>query len=221
MTTTSPPVPNPGPAGPNGPDATGPDGADSGDATPYPSYEPMSIKGPAFIVLGLAVVILLGGVAAAALSSSTNPTFTIRHVTLSDGTTVPLVPATVKLHAIVNNGEPPDDIIGNLGIPSESRVTGVIDSDQHAAQFDRTVDMTSQLAQPQVVEAYRNMVQATGWKVIFDGAAPQAVAGSTELLATHGSSDGFYWEIGVVVTPTTAAGATPYSVEIYETPDGN
>ena len=77
----------------------------------------MSVKGPALIVLGLAVVILLGGVAAAALTTSTNPTFRIQHVTLSDGTTVNLVPATSALHRIVSNGEPPADIIGNLGRP--------------------------------------------------------------------------------------------------------
>jgi hypothetical protein len=181
----------------------------------------MSVKGPAMIVLGLAVVILLGGVAAAALSSGSNPTFTIRHVTLADGTQVELVPAAVKLHAIVNNEEPPADIIGNLGVPRESVVHGVINSDQHTAQFDRTVDLTSQLAQPQVVEAYRRMVTAVGWKVIYQGAAPQGPAGADEILATKGSADGFYWEVGIVVSPTTAAGSTPYSVEVFETPDGN
>jgi len=186
-----------------------------------PSYEPMSVKGPAMIVLGLAVVILLGGVAAAALSSRSDPTFTIRHVTLDDGTQVGLVPAAVKLHAIVDNGEPPTDIIGNLGIPRESVVHGVINSDRHTAQFDRTVDLTSQLAQPQVAEAYRRMETAVGWKVIYQGAAPQGPAGADEVLATKGSADGFYWEVGVVVSPTTPTGSTPYSVEVLETPDGN
>jgi hypothetical protein len=212
-----------------GGDAASPGGTgrgDTGGTTPddgaaTPSYEPMSVKGPAMIVLGLAVVILLGGVAAAALSSGSNPTFTIRHVTLDDGTQVDLVPAAVKLHAIVNNDEPPADIIGNLGVPRESVVHGVINSDQHTAQFDRTVDLSSQLAQPQVVEAYRRMVTAVGWKVIYQGAAPQGQAGADEILATKGSADGFYWEVGIVVSPTRATGSTPYSVEVFETSDGN
>src|SRR5665213_356609 len=224
MVTTSPAVPSPGadsPDGPGGPGGSGPQGPGADDGTPSPSYEPMSIKGPALIVLGLAVVILLGGVAAAAFSSRTNPTFTIRHVTLDDGTTVNLVPAVDKLHAIVNNSEPPSDIIGNLGIPRESTVHAVVNSDQHAAQFDRTVDLTSRLAQPQVIEAYRRMLATAGWKVIYQGLAPQGVAGATEVLATRGSSDGFYWETGVVVSPTTPLGSTPYSVEVFETPDGN
>jgi hypothetical protein len=192
---------------------------DSGN--PGPAYEPMSIKGPALIVLGLAVVILLGGVAAAALSSSSNPTFSIRQVTLDDGTTVHMGPATVKLHAIVNNSEPPADIIGNLGIPQESTVTGVVNADRHTAQFDRTAKLSSQLAQPQVIEAYRRLLHAAAWKIVYEGPAPQGAPGATEVLAKLGSSDGFYWEVGVVVSPTTPAGTTHYSVEVLETPDGN
>ena len=226
MVSTSTTAPGGDAASPAGTGGSGTGQGGTGGATPddgaaTPSYEPMSVKGPAMIVLGLAVVILLGGVAAAALSSGSNPTFTIRHVTLADGTQVELVPAAVKLHAIVNNEEPPADIIGNLGVPRESVVHGVINSDQHTAQFDRTVDLTSQLAQPQVVEAYRRMVTAVGWKVIYQGAAPQGPAGADEILATKGSADGFYWEVGIVVSPTTAAGSTPYSVEVFETPDGN
>ena len=189
--------------------------------TPVLSYEPMSVKGPALIVLGLAVVILLGGVAAAALSSSSNPTFSIRQVTLDDGTTVHLVPATVKLHAIVDNSEPPADIIGNLGIPQESTVTGIVNSDRHTTQFDRTVKLGSQLTQAQVIEVYRRLLHAVAWKIIYEGPAPQGVPGATEILAKLGSSDGFYWEVGVVASPTTPAGVTHYSVEVLETPDGN
>ena len=37
-------------------------------------FEPMSVKGPALIVLGLAVFILIGGVVASALDSSSGPT---------------------------------------------------------------------------------------------------------------------------------------------------
>ena len=216
MTSTSQDAHTTGPDTSFGSGSFGPD-----DGTSVPSHEPMSIKGPALIVLGLAVVILLGGVAAAALSSSSNPSFSIRQVTLDDGTTVHLVPATVSLHGIVDNSEPPADIIDQLGIPQESMVTGILNSDRHTAQFDRTVKLSSQLAQPQVIEAYRRMLHAVAWKIIYEGPAPQGVPGATEILAKLGSSDGFYWEVGVVVSPTTPAGATHYSVEVLQTPDGN
>ena len=41
------------------------------------------------------------------------------------------------------------------------------------------------------------------------------------MLAKRGSGDGFYWEVGAVVSPTTAAGVTPFSVELFELPDDN
>lgn len=210
------------PGGMAGPFGAGGGPTDPGrDEAPTPAYEPMSVKGPALIVLGLAVVILLGGVAAAALSSTTNPTFSVKLVTLGDGTTVDLVPATTRLGAIVSNGEPPTDIIGNLGIARESQVTGTVNSDQHTAQFDRTTSLTSQLAEGQVAEAYRLALEAAGWKVIYQGSAPQGAPGATEVLAKRGSSDGFYWETGVVVSPTLPTGSTPYTIEVLETPDGN
>jgi len=192
-----------------------------GDEAPGPSYEPMSVRTPALIVLGLAVVILLGGVVAGALTSGTAPTFHLSHVTLADGTVVAVSPATQRFKAIEANGEPPADILGNLGVLTASRVTGVVNSDQDAAQFDRTVDLSSSLAQDQVSEAYRRLLQASGWNVIYQGPAPQGVAGATELLAKRGSGDGFYWEIGVVVSPTDPSGSTPYTIELFETPDGN
>ena len=201
----------------NGSEPEGPSGA-----RPVPSgYEPMSVRGPALIVLGLAAFLLIGGVVASAVSSGSDPTFTVRKVTLADGTTVALAPASAKLHAIVSNDEPPADILGNLGVPKESVVTGVLNSDQNAAQFDRTVDLTSRLAQDQVISTYSKLLTAVGWKVIYTGSAPQGRAGSTEVLAKRGSGDGFYWETGVVVSPTTPTGTTPYSVEVLETPDGN
>ena len=202
---------------PHGEDVSGTD-----DTVPSGAgYEPMSIRGPAFIVLGLAVVILIGGVVASAISSGSDPTFVLRKVTLSDGTPVALAPATSKLHAIISNDEPPADIIGNLGILKASTVTGVLNSDQNASQFDRTVDLHSELAQGQVNEAYALMLKHVGWQVIYNGPAPQGVSGTTEVLAKRGSGDGFYWETGIVVSPTTPAGVTPYSVEVFETPDGN
>jgi hypothetical protein len=184
-------------------------------------YEPMSLRGPVLVVLGLAVLILVGGVVASGLSSGSNPVFALRQVTLSDGTVVALSPASVKMKAIESDDEPPADILGNLGVPTQSTVRGVVDADQHAAQFDRTVDFDSPLAQDQVIETYQKMLTEVGWKILYDGPAPQGTVGTNEVLAQKGSGDGFYWETGVVVSPTTSAGTTPYSVEVFETPDGN
>jgi hypothetical protein len=218
MATTSDTMASEGPV----PPVDTPSSGDPGDLEPVGrGYEPMSVRGPALIVLGLAVFLLLGGVAASAISSGSNPTFSVRRVVLSDGRNISVGPATAKLHAIVSNAEPPADIIGNLGVPKESIVTGVRNSDQHAAQFDRTALLRSGLTTSEVAEAFTHLFRAVGWKIVYSGPAPQGTPGSTEVLAKHGSGDGFYWETGVVVSPTTPAGVTRYSVEVFETPDGN
>ena len=89
------------------------------------------------------------------------------------------------------------------------------------SQFDRTVSFTSLLGASQVVEVYRTLLPQLGWQLLYVGSAPQKGAGSTEVLAKHGSGDGYYWEVGVVVSPTTSAGVTPFSMELYEVPDDN
>lgn len=196
------------------------DGVD-GPEPAAPLFQPVSTRGPALIVLGIAVGILTIGIVASALISGSAPVLTLRHVTLPDGSTVALTPATSALHGIVGDGEPPADILGNLAVPTGSRLSGTIDSDQGVSQFDRTVSFTSLLGASQVVEVYRTFLPRLGWQVLYSGSAPQKGAGSTEVLAKHGSGDGYYWEVGVVVSPTTSAGVTPFSMELYEVPDDN
>ncbi len=186
-----------------------------------PPVQPVSTRGPALIVLGIAVGIVTIGIVASALISGNAPVLAVRHVTLADGSTVALTPATSALHSIVGDGEPPADILGNLAVPTGSRLSGTIDSDQGVSQFDRTVSFSSLLGASQVVDVYRTLLPRLGWQVLYNGSAPQKGAGSTEVLAKHGSGDGYYWEVGVVVSPTTSAGVTPFSVELYEVPDDN
>jgi hypothetical protein len=202
-----------------------PDLADAppSDAQPvdpeHRTYQPMSVRGPALVILGIAVVILLVGVLASALISGSTPTENLRTVTIPGGTAVRLVPATSALHSIVGSGEPPADILGNLAVPAGSTVAGTVDKDQSQSQFDRTVSFTSgTLAPPQVVDAFHSLLPKLGWQVIYLGAGARG-GNNTQVLAKHGSGDGYYWEVGVVVSPTTSAGVTPFSVELFQLPD--
>ncbi len=181
-------------------------------------FQPMSLRGPALVVLGIAVFIVVAGVLASALGSGTSPTLSIHSLTIPDGTVVNLTSATTAMRSIVGAGEPPADILGNLAVPSGAAVTHTVNSDQNAAQFDRTVSFRTGLSSDQVVDVYRNLLPRLGWRVIYVGAAKQQAAG-TEVLAKKGSGDGFYWEAGAVVSPTTSAGITPFSIQLFERPD--
>lgn len=175
---------------------------------------------PALIVLGIAVFIVLTGVLASALISGQTPTTSLSSITV-DGSQVQLTPATSALHGIVSPSEPPGDIIGNLSVPAGSRVTHVINIDQGQGQFDRTVAFTTtELASTELVTLYRTLLPRLGWHVLYAGpGSSRAGQAGTEVLAKLGSGDGFYWEVGMVASPATSTGTTPFSVELFELSD--
>lgn len=182
-------------------------------------YQHMSLRGPAFIVLGIAIVIVALGVVGSIFGTGSAPAPKIRTITIPDGTVVELTPATQALKSIVSAGQPPSDILKALAVPRNSPITGTINIDQGAGQFDRTVKFTSGLASGQVVDFYRTLLRKYGWKVNYTGASDSPTAPGTDVLAQKGSTDSFYWEVGVVVSPTTSAGATPFSLEVLESVD--
>lgn len=191
------------------------------DVDPEAAFQRPSARWPALIVLGIAVVIVVVGLVGSAISSGNAPAppSKLHQVTLSDGTITALVPASTALHSIVSADQPPADILGNLAVPTGSHVTDTINSDQSAGQYDRTVDFATSLTGDEIVDAYKALLGKLGWQLLYVGAGIRNGKSGTEVLAKRGSSDGYYWEVGVVVSPATAAGTTPFSVEVFELTD--
>jgi hypothetical protein len=185
------------------------------------TYQPMSTRGPALIVLGIAIFIVVAGVVASALASGGTPDVTIHSLKIPDGAVVHLTPAVTAMGSIVSAGEPPADILGNLAVPSPSKVTRSLNSDQGVSQFDRTVTFTTGLSSDEVVEAFHTLLPRLGWKVTYVGNGASVESGGTEVLAKKASGDSFYWEVGARVTPTDATGTTTYTVELFELPDND
>jgi hypothetical protein len=221
MVTASSAETDSGSTGPPTPDSSRDDAAlDHDEASTDTVMQSPSTKLPALIVLGLAVFLALVGIIGSVVASGSTPTYQQRTVTLPDGSKVTMTGAAIPLRGLIGNGEPPGDIIGNLGLPKESTVYGTISGDKGAAQFDRTARLTSPLAAQQIIDAFRTALPKTGWQVIYVGGAPQGSPGSKEVLAKRGSGDGFYWEAGVVVAPTAADGTTSFTIELLQLPDG-
>ncbi len=182
------------------------------------SHQPASPRGPALIVLGIAVFIVVLGIVASALASHGPSSRLPASVTIAGGTVVHLTPATTPMKPIESGGQPPSDIIGNLVVPSGSPVARTLNIDQGVTQFDRTVYFTTGLPADQVVDVYRTVLPQLGWKITYHGA--RTGGPGSEVLAKRGSADGFYWEAGIVVSPTTtSAGTTPFSIEVLEMSD--
>jgi hypothetical protein len=212
------PSPESGPAGPAEPDPVV--SADNAAFDPDDRvYEHMSLRGPALVVLGIAVFIVVVGVVASALASGGDTTLSIHRITIPDGTSVPLTPAATAMRSVVNAGQPPADILGNLAVPSGSVVIRTLDVDQSAGQFDRAVVFRTGLSSDQVGDVYRTLLPRLGWKVTDTGSPATGSAPGTVLLFKRGSGDSYYWEVGATVSPTTSTGSTTFSVELLELPD--
>ena len=71
---------------------------------------------------------------------------------------------------------------------------------------------------------YRKDLKKQAWQIFSTGPA-EHVAGGLEVLAKKAGADGFYWELGAVISPTTfggnapAAGSTSFTLELVQEPD--
>lgn len=188
---------------------------------------------PAALVLGLAVLVLvLFGVAAVltgggggngrghgAGSSAMVPA----KPTPVKGTTLLAEPAAAALRPIRQAGTPPANIVDALAVPVGATLVGHTPSSA-ITLFDAQERFTVPGSQDGVIAFYRSELAAMKWHVDNVGPA-RGQADATEVLAQKAGSDGWYWEVGVVVSPTTfgphsgPAGTTPFVLRLFEVND--
>jgi hypothetical protein len=176
------------------------------------------LRSPATIVLAIAVVLAVSGFIVSALGTGTSSVPTLRSVTLADGAVVRVEAGATAFSDLEASGQPPTDVLDALAVPAGSTKTGTVDIDQGAGQYDRKGEFTSLLSSGEVQEFYQTALRRLGWSIVSNGPDPQQ-AGANEVLGKIGSNDGYYWEAGMVISPTTSAGVTPFTVEIFELPD--
>ena len=179
------------------------------------SYQRMSLRGPAIIVVGIAAVILVGGVLASIFTAGNNPVLSLHSIRIPDGTVVKLTPATTALKPIISS-EPPADILSALAVPTGSVVGHTVNIDQNHTQYDRMASFTTGLSSDQVIDLYRTLLPRLGWKLLYQGQGTANGVSGTETVAQRASGDGYYWEVGAIVPPATASGITPFTLDIFE-----
>jgi hypothetical protein len=178
-------------------------------------YQRMSLRGPAAIVVGIAVFILVGGITASILTGGGSPVLSLHSIKIPDGTVVHLTPAVTALKPIISS-EPPADILGALAVPTGSVSHGFVNIDQSQGQYDRTISFVTGLSSDQVIDVYRTLLPRLGWAILYQGPGTTKGVAGTEVLARRGSGDGFYWEVGAVVSPATNSGVTPFTLVLFE-----
>lgn len=180
---------------------------------------------PALVVVAVAAVIVLGFGLLAAFSppSSRNPppSTPVRVA----GTPLRAVPAVGALAPIEHPGTPPADIVDALSLPRGAVAHAHRDLNTSSTQYDQQMRFTVRADEADVVDFYKVRLKATGWSV-FDTNPVAGQPGAVEVLAQKGGSDGWYWEVGAVVSPTAFTGhgsgggqTTAFTLRLFQQSD--
>ncbi|HEX3946115.1 MAG TPA: hypothetical protein VHW47_00340 [Acidimicrobiales bacterium] len=179
---------------------------------------------PALLVVGIAVVLVLAfGLAAAFTGQSTTHPPSDKPAKVA-GTSLLAVPAGSALRSIEQPGTPPENIVNAITVPEGTQTTAHADNTTSAGQYDEQVDLRVPASQAAVVAFYRAELATRGWKTINVGTATDQ-PGTTQVLAQAAGDDGWYWEIGALVSPTVFGGtggqSTPFTIRLFQVPDEN
>jgi hypothetical protein len=180
---------------------------------------------PAMIVLGLAVLILGLFAGLGLVTSHANaPVRTGTSPHAVPGTTLLAVPAAGVLSPIVKAGEPPSDILNAVSVPEGAVRISQQDNSGSAGQYDSQVGLRSDASQGALLAFFAATMKRQGWQV-FDRGAAANDPGATEVLGKLAGSDGWYWEMGAVIPPTSfgpgapASGQTDFTIRLFQQPD--
>ena len=200
------------------------EGADVPEPLRPPTPGGISMR-PAMVVLGLAACILVVFVTIGILSSQ-SPT-PVRHggrPSSVPGIALQAQPAGAALSPIVRSGQPPTNILNAVFVPVGSVRISHRDLAAQAPQFDSQVVFRSDDSQAALLAFYAADMRLQGWQV-FDRGPAANHPGSLEVLGKLAGTDGYYWEMGAVIAPTTfppggpPRGETDFTLRILQVGD--
>jgi hypothetical protein len=175
---------------------------------------------PATIVVGVALVVLVAGALAAAFSTGPATTDSDSAPKAAPGAPMAAEAAQGALSPITSPGRPPANVIGALVVPVDASVVPGSSTDQSIGLYDRSIGFTDPRAEEDVIAFYRAELPAQGWKILSQG--PPHSGTGYEILGQLAGTDGYFWEVGVTVSPTTFAGATqstPFTMRLFAVSD--
>ena len=180
---------------------------------------------PAMIVLGLAVLIVGAFVALAILSSRSPARVRAGGVPSAvPGSPLQAEPAAGALRPIVGSGIPPSNIINAVTVPVGSVRISHENNAASAGQFDAQVTLRSDDSQGALLAFFASSMHQQGWQV-FDRGPAANKPGTLEVLGKLAGTDGYYWEMGATISPTTfgpgapPAGETDFTVRLLQQND--
>jgi hypothetical protein len=179
-----------------------PPGHDTPPDRRRPPRPPGPSTRPAMVVIAIAAVVLLvGGIGAALTSSggSTNPRPGKLHT--ASGATITAVADGGAFRPIESAGQPPADVLDAIVLPEGASVRSKSATDNGVGLFDRSLSFQIGVTQSRVIDFFRAELEAFRWQLVSQG--PASNDPGYRIVGQHPSSDGYEWEIGVTVEPST------------------
>jgi hypothetical protein len=204
--------------------------ASAASAAPAVPLRPPTAGGismrPAMVVLGLAALILAAFVALGiATSHPATPVHGGAGPSVVAGTALRAEPAAAVLEPIVHGGQPPTNVVNALFVPEGAVRVAHADNTASSGQYDAQVVLRSSDSQAALLAFFAADLKAQGWQVLANGSTVPNHPGSLEVLGKLAGSDGYYWEVGATVAPTTfvpggpARGTTDVTLRLVQLPD--
>jgi hypothetical protein len=174
--------------------ATGESSPSTAPSAPRPSLQ-LPRNGPALIFLAVIAVVAIGGFLLAALSSgSKSPPAPIGKIA---GAKVTAASASSFVAKIAVADEPPANVIDALVVPANATLTAFHRQAENLELFAGSITLAAPDQASDLVTFYRLELAHERWKVTRTDAT--ADGKGSELFATIAGSDGFYWELEVIV----------------------
>jgi hypothetical protein len=199
--------------------------APDGDEPPRPPARPRVSMRPAMIVPGIGLLILVLFIGAEFLTSNpVQQTKTSTKAFSVAGTPLRALPAVHDLQVITVSGQPPGNIINAVSVPVGATRTSYKNNSNGAQGYDAQITLRADESEAALNNFYKVDIKKQGWQVISTGPADH-VTGGLEVLGKKAGSDGFYWELGAIISPTSfgagapATGATSFSLVLIQEPD--
>jgi hypothetical protein len=147
------------------------------------------------IFLAVVAVVALGGFLLAALSSSSKPP--PAPIGKIAGANVAAASASSFIAKIAVAGEPPPNVIDAIVVPADSTLSSTHRQPENLELFAGSITLSAPDQASDLLTFYRLELAHEKWKLTRTDAT--ANGKGSELFATIAGSDGFYWELEVIV----------------------
>jgi hypothetical protein len=181
-------------------DATASDATVAPAGAPQPPPSRYSLK-PALIVGGLAVVILIAfSLGSAFTHTPPSPSKAPTGSVAVKGSSLRAVAAQSGLKPIEQDGQPPANVVAAITLPEGATRLSSTDPGE-GSTYDQSVQFSVNASEAAVLGFYKTELHAFGWTQVTSGAATHQAG--QQLVGQIAGDDGFYWQVGVIVSPST------------------